>query len=188
MLLVDDWRLIQQQLPVEISRLDFSAPVVEKLVFFLIQAEDHRYLYHNGVDVIAICRAVLKNVFTASHEGASTIEQQLVRVITGHYEHTIYRKLKEAFLAIKLHRIANKKTLAYTYLNIAYYGTEYQNLDAILQRFGMTKYDVVPDEICAEIVARLKYPEPRVSNDYQRERICRRVAYILRRVRRNGGQ
>ena len=188
MSLSEDLQQIETRLPEEIAQIDTSAPVVEKLVSFLIQAEDHRFLRHSGVDIIAICRAVYKNLFTSSREGASTIEQQLVRVITGHYEHTFSRKIKEIYLARKLHRLADKKTIAYTYLNIAYYGTAYQNLDAILHRFGLTKEDDVPDEICAEIVARLKYPEPLSRSAYQQERIRRRVVYILRRVRRNVNQ
>ena len=48
----------------------------------------------------------------------------------------------------------------------------------------MDKNKVIANEICAEIVARLKYTEPRIMTDKQRERIRRRVRYIIERVER----
>ena len=177
-----EWNLIQEQLPDEIKRSSIDSPCADRLILFLVQAEDRRFFKHHGFDPLAIFRAIIKHAFFYSREGASTIEQQLVRVITGRYEYTIKRKIREIILASRLHRIADKKSIAFTYLNIAYYGTKYQNLEAILQRFNMDKNDVIPDEICAEIVARLKYPEPRNMTDKQQERIRRRVRYIMKRV------
>ena len=177
-----EWNLIQEQLPDEIKRSSIESLCADRLILFLVQAEDRRFFKHHGFDPLAISRAIIKHAFFSSREGASTIEQQLVRVITGRYEYTIKRKIREIILASRLHRIADKKSIAFTYLNIAYYGTKYQNLEAILQRFNMDKNNVIPDEICAEIVARLKYPEPRNMTDKQQERIRRRVRYIMKRV------
>lgn len=179
-----EWKFIQEQLPDEIKRSSIDSPCADRLILFLVQAEDRRFFKHHGFDPLAILRAIIKHTFFSSREGASTIEQQLVRVITGRYEYTIERKIREIILASRLHRIADKKSIAFTYLNIAYYGTKYQNLEAILRRFNMDKNNVIPDEICAEIVARLKYPEPRIMTDKQRERIRRRVRYIIERVER----
>lgn len=179
-----EWKFIQEQLPDEIKRSSIDSPCADRLILFLVQAEDRRFFKHHGFDPLAILRAIIKHTFFSSREGASTIEQQLVRVITGRYEYTIERKIREIILASRLHRIADKKSIAFTYLNIAYYGTKYQNLEAILQRFNMDKNNVIPDEICAEIVARLKYPEPRNMTDKHQERIRRRVRYIMKRVER----
>lgn len=179
-----EWKFIQEQLPDEIKRSSIDSPCADRLILFLVQAEDRRFFKHHGFDPLATFRAIIKHTFFSSREGASTIEQQLVRVITGRYEYTIERKIREIILASRLHRIADKKSIAFTYLNIAYYGTKYQNLESILRRFNMDKNNVIPDEICAEIVARLKYPEPRIMTDKQRERIRRRVRYIIERVER----
>lgn len=179
-----EWNRIQKILPSEIKRSGIDSLCVDRLILFLVQAEDRRFFKHHGFDPLAILRAIFKHAFFSSREGASTIEQQLVRVITGRYEYTIKRKIREIILASRLHHIADKKSIAFTYLNIAYYGTKYQNLDAILQRFNMDKNGVIPNEVCAEIVARLKYPEPRIMSDKQQERIRKRVKYILERVER----
>ena len=176
-----DWNIIKARLPLEIGQIEKDFNSANKLVEFLIQAEDHRYKNHLGFDIVAIFRAIYKNVFKGTKEGASTIEQQLVRVLTSDYERSISRKCKEIVLATILKTIASKKEIALVYLNIAYYGTEYQNLDSILQKYGFNKQDNIPDKICAEIVARLKYPEPRSISIKRKKQIKMRTEYILNR-------
>lgn len=175
----EDWNIIKARLPLEILRIEKDFISANKLVEFLVQAEDHRYNHHLGFDVVAIFRAIYKNVFKGTKEGASTIEQQLVRVLTSDYNRSFYRKYKEIVLATRLKTIASKKEIALVYLNIAYYGTEYQNLDSILRKYGLSKQDDIPDKICAEIVARLKYPEPRSMNIKRIKQIEKRTDYIL---------
>lgn len=153
----------------------------KKIIRYLIVAEDHRYYSHPGADIIAIFRAIYKNLFFHTHEGASTIEQQLVRVLTNDYERTLKRKLKEIYLALHLRDYADKETIAIAYLDIAYYGANYQNLKKILKRFDTLLNIDMSDEVCAEIVARLKYPEPNKLTEKWREQIFRRKEYILLR-------
>ncbi len=76
---------------------------------FLIVGEDHRFYYHPGVDILALCRAVWKNVFSGTRQGASTIAMQFVRTITGRYEKTWRRKVIEIFLAVRLSQHVSKK-------------------------------------------------------------------------------
>lgn len=152
-----------------------------KIIRYLIVAEDRRYYSHPGMDIIAIFRAVYKNLLFHKHEGASTIEQQLVRVLTNDYERTLKRKLKEIYLALHLRKYADKKTIAIAYLDIAYYGANYQNLNKMLKRFDTSLSKNMSDEVCAEVVARLKYPEPFTMSEKRREQIYRRKKYILRR-------
>src|SRR5690348_10551479 len=64
----------------------------------LISGEDHRFFGHCGIDPIAVCRAIWRGVVLGHREGASTIEMQLVRVVTGRFERTLTRKLREAAL------------------------------------------------------------------------------------------
>ena len=174
-----DWNIIKKRLPLEKARIDGNIVCAEKLVDFLIQAEDHRYKYHCGFDIIAIVRALYKNLFKGTKEGASTIEQQLVRVLTADYAKTANRKIKEIVLATRLKAIANKHEIALVYLNIAYYGSDYQNLDSILRKYDLSKNDYIPDKICAEIVARLKYPEPHSYSKIRNAKIEARTIYIL---------
>ena len=68
-----------------------------------IAAEDRRFYQHNGVDVVGISRAVVTNLQSGSvKQGASTITQQLARVVFLNQDQTLIRKVKEAALALKL--------------------------------------------------------------------------------------
>jgi penicillin-binding protein 1A len=89
----------------------------------LISAEDHRSSLHLGVDPIAMIRAFLVRIFKGKIEGASTIEQQFVRTITGRFERTISRKVREQALAIAVSRRRSKYAIASAYLSVAFYGT-----------------------------------------------------------------
>lgn len=154
------------------------------LINMLISGEDHRFRFHPGFDVFAICRALYKNIIYGTHEGASTIEQQLVRVLTNKYERTFIRKLIEIWSAWLLCLKYDKKTIAWNYLLCAYYGTYYTSLSSILSKYNYTIDDDIPMEVCAEIIARLKYPEPKILSRDRELILKRRVNYILRLYRR----
>lgn len=175
-----EFLLIREKLEPELGRLRVSREDYAKLVGFLVVAEDHRFYSHPGYDIIGICRALYKDVFKGKREGASTIEQQLVRVLTEDYRYSIRRKIKEIYLAAKLHQLADKYTLASAYLEFANYGTDYHGLGRILRKFGATLEPNMDDTVCAEIVARLKYPEPRRDNPVRMGQIEMRKNHILR--------
>ena len=176
----NDYMVMFQRLQPELERLRYNPEGYKKLVKFLVVAEDHRYYKHPGFDIIGICRAIYRNVFLGKREGASTIEQQLVRVLTEDYRYSFRRKIKEIYLATKLKQFADKYTLAAVYLDVANYGTDYQGLERILRKFGATLYQEITDDVCAEIVARLKYPEPRRYNAVRIAQIEQRKRHIIR--------
>lgn len=180
----DDYNRICQRLQPELEKLKINLYCYEKLVAFLIVGEDHRYYKHLGFDIVGIFRAIYRNAFQGKREGASTIEQQLVRVLTEDYRYNIRRKIKEIFLATKLKRFADKYTLAAVYLDIANYGTDMSGLASVLNRFGVSLQQEIDDEICAEVIARLKYPEPRRYNAARMAQIEQRKKYILRLYRK----
>ena len=174
-----DYRIICQLLRPELEKLEREKDYYQKLVEFLIVGEDHRYYSHIGFDVLGVCRAIFRDLFQGKREGASTIEQQLVRVLTEDYRYSIKRKLKEIYLATKLKRLADKYTLAAAYLDLANYGTDLSGLTSVLNRFGVSLQQEIDDSVCAEVVARLKYPEPRHYNENRIAQIERRAKYIL---------
>lgn len=176
----NDYMKICQRLQPELEKLEKCLDCYNKLVAFLVVGEDHRYYRHIGFDIVGICRAVYKDVFWGKREGASTIEQQLVRVLTEDYRFSVRRKIKEIYLATKLKRFADKYTLAAAYLDMANYGTELSGLTAVLNRLGCTLRKDLDDEICAGVVARLKYPETRRYNAARMAQIERRAKHIIR--------
>lgn len=177
----NDLYVLKKVIPIETAKIEsfLASESAEKLINFLIVAEDHRYKYHIGFDIIAIFRSILRYIFCNKQEGASTIEQQFVRVIIDDYRRNLCRKFKEIILACYVRSILERKRIALIYLNIAYYGTKYQSLDAILWKYKLTKDDALDNHICAEIVARLKYPEPLIYSIHREKQIEMRVEHIL---------
>ncbi len=88
-----------------------------------VDIEDHRFYDHGGVDYQAVFRALLDD-FEAGHvvQGASTIEQQIVKNAYLDGNLSLTRKLKEAWLATQMAQQWSKHKILTEYLNIAPYG------------------------------------------------------------------
>lgn len=156
----------------------FRAEITESLIRTLVVAEDHRSSLHYGVDPFAIIRALKLRIFGGKKQGASTIEQQLVRTIVGRYEKTPRRKIREQVLAVMLSQQFSKEELSAAYLKVAFYGS------SLVGGRGIRKIrDYHPASSDEAIVAYLKYPKPlHGSND----RTCKhlnRVEHIKHLLR-----
>ena len=149
------------------------------LSMLLISGEDHRFKYHFGFDLYAILRAIKNRFLYNKIEGASTIEQQLVRVLTNDFEKTLKRKIREIFLSTTLCEIIPRKKIPLVYLNVAYYGANMNGLDEALTKFKITERSKVTKEIAAEIVSRIKYPEPKSINEKRTKQIALRTKHLL---------
>lgn len=150
------------------------------LVALLIAAEDHRFGSHPGVDLISLCRAVWRTLFCRKREGGSTIAMQLVRVITGRYERTIGRKITEIYFAIRLTRQVPKSDIPKLYLSIAYFGWRMNGLKQASSRLNINPASLSLLD-SANIIARLKYPQPRRLDNNRLTKINGRVKYIIKR-------
>jgi membrane peptidoglycan carboxypeptidase len=145
-------------------------------------AEDRRFLKHGGVDLRAICRALVDFLRTGVLTGASTIEQQLVRTITGRKERTLSRKLEEIVFATLVNHYVPKADIPGLYLSLAYFGS---HMNGLVEACQKTQTDVsrITIQHAAAIVARLKYPEPISAPRNRIDKINSRARYILRVVR-----
>ncbi len=145
----------------------------------LISGEDHRFRYHFGFDVIAILRAIKKRVLNNKIEGASTIEQQLVRILSNDFEKTFTRKIKEIFLATTLSKLVPRNDIPGIYLQVAYYGTEMNGLEQVYKKMDIINPKLISKEVCAGIIARIKYPEPKKNNIDRLKQIEFRKKHLL---------
>lgn len=168
---------------VERVRVDFSKnPAVMPAWIaqaLLISGEDHRFFRHGGIDIFAVCRAVWRGTVLGRREGASTIEMQLVRVLTGRFELTLARKIREAGLATLLSVALPKSEIPALYLHVAYYGTAMTGYSRACAQLGLNQSRMSPRQAAA-LVARLKYPEPAAKSERVSELIRVRTAYLLR--------
>lgn len=155
----------------------FAPPLVTQKL--LISAEDHRFFSHPGFDLIAICRCIYRRTMCGKIEGGSTIEQQIVRTLTGQYERTIRRKIKEILLAVLLTSVVPKSDLPGLYLQIGYYGWRMNSFREACLRLGLDSKNMsLPD--AARLVARLKYPEPRISSLKREAQIGYRANHLMK--------
>lgn len=152
-----------------------------KLIAFLEAAEDHRYKTHYGIDFLGILRAIYIFYKKNEYQGASTIEQQLVRVITNRYERSKWRKFREQVLALLVDfYIRDKNKIAKSYIYLAFYGSGLDGLDNFLKRKKL-KITTLIDTDMLELVSRLKYPEPLAFSEKWHTKILLRSKYTLRR-------
>jgi membrane peptidoglycan carboxypeptidase len=112
-----------------------------------VDIEDKRFYEHGGVDYQGIARAFLDDL-QAGHvvQGASTIEQQLVRNLYLSDSQTIDRKIKEAWLAIQMAEHWSKDKILGTYLNVISYGGVTYGCEAAAETYF--------DEHCSQLTIR----------------------------------
>ena len=179
-----EWKQLKQR--IEESRLSFlysySAYNCRPFIVALILAEDIRYHDHGGVDPIAMGRALRQTLVNGKPQGGSTIEQQLVRVLTGDYRRSIRRKIKEIVLASRIHSVLDKDLIPIAYLTVVYCGWR---MNGIRQAERRLKIDMKSPTLsdAAAVVARIRYPEPQHPSAVQLRNIESRVQYIMGKMK-----
>jgi penicillin-binding protein 1A len=113
------------RLPVSLREI---SPVMRKAI---VDTEDRRFYENNGIDYIAILRALKSDVSSGGiAQGGSTIEQQLVRNLYLTPQQSIGRKLTEGCLAVELDRHWSKSRILTAYLNDIYFGQQAYGIEA----------------------------------------------------------
>ena len=97
--------------------------VPRHLIDAVVATEDRKFFKHGGVDFLGIIRALYVN-YRADKivQGASTITQQVAKMMFLNPEKTIKRKLQEVMLAWQLEKTFSKEQILTLYLNRAYFG------------------------------------------------------------------
>jgi len=100
--------------------------VPKSLIDATLSAEDPTFFDNQGIDPNAVMRAVYINLSGKGSSGASTITQQVARLLflspEERAERSVDRKINEVFLAIKLTEKYSKQEILEKYLNTIYYG------------------------------------------------------------------
>ena len=100
-------------------RLDEVPQVLRDAV---LAVEDRNFYEHGALDPVGLVRATLADLRGRPLQGGSTITQQYVKNTYLDRERTIWRKLKEASLAVKVERSYSKDEILERYLNTVYFG------------------------------------------------------------------
>ena len=93
------------------------------LVYALLAAEDSRFFEHFGVDILGLARAVKELLlFEQRQSGGSTITMQVARNYYLTRKQTLWRKLNEILLALKIERELSKEEILELYVNKIFLG------------------------------------------------------------------
>jgi len=142
----------------------------DKVPFFLknsfISAEDKRFYKHNGIDLISISRAFLRNIKSGYvMEGGSTITQQVARLLFLNNDLSFQRKLKELFISLILEFRYDKNQILKLYLNNIYLGSGAYGVNEASQiYFGKLIEELTLSEIA--LIVGLA-PAPSIYSPYQ---------------------
>ncbi len=137
-----------------------APPGLTALELMTIALEDRRFFYHPGVDARSVLRETLRVLTGRKHGGASTIDMQFVRTVTGFRAPTVTRKVYEALLAMAIQFRHKKLEILRSYLACAYFGSGLIGADAAAQRMFNKKADLLVIEEASLISAMLAYPRP----------------------------
>ena len=109
----------QNRIPVSIDE------VPQHVQHAVLAAEDRRFYTEPGISPRGIARALLTNVRGGGvSQGGSTIAQQYAKNAFLTSERTYTRKVKEAFIALKMSRTLEKDQILEDYLNTIYWGRQ----------------------------------------------------------------
>jgi penicillin-binding protein 1A len=104
----------------------------------VLAAEDRDFYEHGAISYRGLARATAANLLRRRiSEGGSTITQQYVKnAFPGvGRDRTLFRKLKEAVLAVKLERKFSKDQILEFYMNTVYFGRGAYGIDAAARTY-----------------------------------------------------
>jgi membrane peptidoglycan carboxypeptidase len=147
----------------------------------VIAAEDRTFETNKGIDPKGILRAAFSNARGGSTQGASTITQQYVKVLYLSQERTITRKVKEAFVSLKIQRQESKDEILQGYLNTIYFGRGAYGIQAAAQAyFDKDAKDLTVQEgaVLASVLNSPTALDP-AGGSTNRQRLLGRYQYVL---------
>lgn len=107
----------------------------EVMVDALLATEDRDFYQHDGVSPFAIARALVANVKAGrTVQGGSTLTQQLAKNIFLSSDRTLWRKIREAYIALIIDYRYSKDRILEGYLNEVYLG---QSRGEAIHGFGL---------------------------------------------------
>ena len=108
---------VENRFPVSIDQVP---PVLTAAV---VAAEDRKFFLHGGIDPFGIARATWADIRSRGvTQGGSTITQQYVKNAYVGSDYTLWRKIREAVISVKIERKYDKHEILERYLNTVYFG------------------------------------------------------------------
>ncbi|MBX3248645.1 MAG: PBP1A family penicillin-binding protein [Myxococcales bacterium] len=156
--------------------------IPREMIVSVLAAEDSDFYQHEGLDYTGIVRAILRGVEEGrAVQGASTITQQVVKLLLLTPERTFSRKFRELILARRVERELSKDEILHVYLNHINFGHgRYGVQEAARFYFGKDASELTLAE--ASLLAGIPQAPARLSPRTHLEAARRRQAYVLRQL------
>lgn len=151
----------------------------------VISVEDHRFYTHNGIDIIAIGRALVNDVKAMDFvEGGSTITQQLSKNIYFTQEKKVTRKIAEVFMSFEIEKNYEKDEILELYLNSSYFGDGYYTVKEACKGYFNKELNEMTDYECILLAGIPNAPSvyaptknPELSKQRQKQVINKMIEY-----------
>ncbi len=156
------------------------------LVNAVVASEDARFYAHGAFDWVEVEAAAGDSARSGrALRGASTLTQQLAKNLWLGTQRSVWRKAKEAVLAVKLERSVPKRRILALYLNVAEWGEGVFGAEAAARsRFGVSAAELSPAQ-AALLAAMLPAPR-RADLDRPSRWLARRARRVLARMAEAG--
>lgn len=175
-----------------INRVPVSGNQMSPYIRNATVAIEDKYFYHEGaIDFGGILRSAAHDLLhpNAGLEGGSTITQQLVKLNEGWTGNvTIFRKIKEVFLAYDLAQEYSKSTILTGYLNIVPYGGVDYGIQAAAEDYfheNASQLSLAQAAFLASIPQAPAYYSPR-SPYFDQQALLARKNYVLSLMQQQG--
>jgi penicillin-binding protein 1C len=117
-------------------RFPHNKEVPEKFKQAILEFEDKYFLYHPGVNLVSIMRALVKNIKAGEiKSGGSALSMQVIRLSRKGKPRTVIEKLIEIILATRLEIKYSKSSILAFYAANAPFGGNVVGLDAASWRY-----------------------------------------------------
>lgn len=159
----------------EINRIPVPIEKIPKQVQqAFVAIEDERFYRHPGIDLKAIIRA-LYSYYKEGRvtEGASTITQQTMKMYFLTPEQSLWRKIKEAILALEFERRYSKDKVLELYLNRAYFGEGAYGIQTAAKVYfnkDSAQLNVAEGALLAALLQAPSSYDPYINPDYSIQR------------------
>jgi penicillin-binding protein 1C len=117
-------------------RFPMSDALPEKYIQSLVIFEDRGFWYHPGFNPASFIRATQQNISNGrTVSGGSTITMQVIRMARGNPPRTLWQKIIEVFMAMRLELTHRKRTILQLYAAHAPFGGNVVGLEAASWRY-----------------------------------------------------
>jgi membrane carboxypeptidase/penicillin-binding protein PbpC len=152
----------------------------------VIAAEDARFFEHPGYDLRAMADALARNQRPgATIAGASTLTQQLAKLVVAGDERSASRKLRELLYAVEMERTLGKARILQLYLALAPWGDGVCGAErAVRVHLGQRDVSAVGPVASAWLASLLTAPDAHLAAEHAAGEIdTARVARVLDAMR-----